>query len=935
MAASHALTSDPLADSTLATLQALRDRPARPVHPIPAAHLTEPGPGHALSAELFITNLQRARRGAAPGPSGCTNAHLRVLLNSEDDLSLLHRAAQQLVDATVPPPILDALRLGRMVALRKGDGRVRGLVLGDTFRRLLSRTLAQTFGAAFDAACAPHQFALSTRAGAEALTRAVRARLALDDQATVVSIDGIGAYDHVSRAAILAALHRNPHLTGLLPYVRQFYSSPSSYVWYDRHRTAHHVAQGEGGEQGDPLMPCLFAAALHPALTAIQQAIPPGDGCLAFLDDVYLLTSPERAVPTFHIARDAILQHAGINLHQGKTRVWNKAGSTPANIHTLQPVGQDARVWVGDQTLPPTEQGLQVLGAPIGSLAYIEAALARTTAKHAVLIDRITAVPDLQCAYLLLTYCANTRATYLLRALPPILTQAFARAHDAAAAATLAHLLGHGAPGLPDAPLARARLPFRCGGLGLRSAADSRHEAHWASWADTLPTLQNRLPGLADHILHLLTGEARAIPADVDAARRAATAVRNAGFAVPPWEALPAAPPPHPNDGRLPDPARGWQRAACRARDNAEFAALLSTLDTAGRALMLSQAGTHASRAITAFPTAIEFRFENPLFRILLLRRLRLPLPPTAHTCSCRRPLDALGDHRAACAQAGVLRSRAVPLERALARICREAGARVATNVPLSRMNLDAPILDHRTIEVLANGLPLFHGAQLAVDTTLVSPVGRDGTARVQAHLIPGAALTAAEQRKRRYVYPELHTAARCRLVIIALEIGGRWSEEAADFIRRAASARARGDPVSLRRAAAAAYAHRWVGIASVAAQRALASSLLELPVSEDGVDGEEADFPTVLAEASWDEPPAPSRLGPRWPAQTVKKGWGRKKKKDVTFVPSPGAGDGCQEKLGANFSVVNVCGGPPHLATYCLLMEEIRRSPLEMCKTL
>ena len=179
-------------------------------------------------------------------------------------------------------------------------------------------------------------------------------------------------------------------------------------------------------------------------------------------------------------------------------------------------------------------------------------------------------------------------------------------------------------------------------------------------------------------------------------------------------------------------------------------------------------------------------------------------------------------------------------------------------------MNLDAPILDHRTIEVLANGLPLFHGAQLAVDTTLVSPVGRDGTARVQAHLIPGAALTAAEQRKRRYVYPELHTAARCRLVIIALEIGGRWSEEAADFIRRAASARARGDPVSLRRAAAAAYAHRWVGIASVAAQRALASSLLELPVSEDGVDGEEADFPTVLAEASWDEPPAPSRLGPR-----------------------------------------------------------------------
>ena len=209
----------------------------------------------------------------------------------------------------------------------------------------------------------------------------------------------------------------------------------------------------------------ITAAALHPALTAIQQAMAPGDGCLAFLDDVYLLTTPERAVPTFRLARDAILRHAGINLHQGKTRVWNKAGSAPANIHTLQPVEQNARIWVGDQTLPPAEQGLQVLGAPIGSLAYIEAALARTTAKHAVLFERITAVPDLQCAYLLLTYCANTRATYLLRALPPILTQAFATAHDAAAAATLAHLLGYDGAGLPDAALVRARLPFRCAGF--------------------------------------------------------------------------------------------------------------------------------------------------------------------------------------------------------------------------------------------------------------------------------------------------------------------------------------------------------------------------------------------------------------------------------------------------------------------------------------
>ena len=66
---------------------------------------------------------------------------------------------------------------------------------------------------------------------------------------------------------------------------------------------------------------------------------------------------------------------------------------------------------------------------------------------------------------------------------------------------------------------------------------------------------------------------------------------------------------------------------------------------------------------------------------------------------------------------------------RAAAQVCREAGARVASNVMLRDRNLDVPLADARRIEVLANGLPLYQGAQVAVDTTLVSPVSRDGAA--------------------------------------------------------------------------------------------------------------------------------------------------------------------------------------------------------------
>ena len=94
-------------------------------------------------------------------------------------------------------------------------------------------------------------------------------------------------------------------------------------------------------------------------------------------------------------------------------------------------------------------------------------------------------------------------------------------------------------------------------------------------------------------------------------------------------------------------------------------------------------------------------------YRILLLRRLRLPLPRTPARCPCGGNLDALGDHGSACAQVGVLARRAGPLERVAARICREAGARVATNVSLRDLNLDIPAADGRRIEVVANNLPI------------------------------------------------------------------------------------------------------------------------------------------------------------------------------------------------------------------------------------
>ena len=124
---------------------------------------------------------------------------------------------------------------------------------------------------------------------------------------------------------------------------------------------------------------------------------------------------------------------------------------------------------------------------------------------------------------------------------------------------------------------------------------------------------------------------------------------------------------------------------------------LFAALDYASQALLLSQSGEGASCVLTTVPSCPEFDVPNDEYRVVLLRRLRLPLPLAPRRCRCGGRLDALGDHRSACAQAGVLAHRAGPVERAAARICRETGARVATHVALCDMNLDAPATDSRS----------------------------------------------------------------------------------------------------------------------------------------------------------------------------------------------------------------------------------------------
>ena len=79
----------------------------------------------------------------------------------------------------------------------------------------------------------------------------------------------------------------------LLPFAKAF--TPDIHLLLvGRRGHRHTIAQGEGCEQGDALAPALFALGQHAGLLAACHPTPAGETLAAYLDDLYILTSPAR-----------------------------------------------------------------------------------------------------------------------------------------------------------------------------------------------------------------------------------------------------------------------------------------------------------------------------------------------------------------------------------------------------------------------------------------------------------------------------------------------------------------------------------------------------------------------------------------------------------------------------------------------------------------
>ena len=121
----------------------------------------------------------------------------------------------------------------------------------------------------------------------------------------------------------------------------------------------------------------------------------------------------------------------------------------------------------------------------------------------------------------------------------------------------------------------------------------------------------------------------------------------------------------------------------------------------------------------------------------------------------------------------------------------------------------------------------MYGGRTIVGDATLRSPLSGNGIPHGGAATTDGF-IFAQARRDKADAYPELaRESARHKFLMLGTEVGGRFSEECVDLVRKLVDFKARLVSVDDSQLFKLIYWRRWWGILSTATQRAVAMNLL------------------------------------------------------------------------------------------------------------
>jgi hypothetical protein len=418
-----------------------------------------PDPKSSKAATLFSKNaVMKALRsftlGSGAGPSGISPAHLLGLCRVPTTClpNRLVDVTNLLIGGNIPRLWRRFYFGASLSALKKKEGGIRPIACGETLRRLAGKTLCTSCkGRARELFLAVGQFGVGVGGGIEAVIHGARrlvARWTRDGciNKAFIKLDIRNAFNSMSREFLFRAVHRYfPEVEG---YARAAYADHTALFF------GNFVLSSEAGvQQGDPLGPLLFSA----ALMLLWETKPPDihlDFVGFYLDDGNV-GGDVAQVEAFAAWFEEAIASAGLLLSRHKCEII-----LPVPIAPLPRALHDF------VRLPP--EAWFLLGAPCGSEdfvhAYIETVLRRghDKCRFIACLDE-----DPHVGFALLRYCASFCLS-VFYARTSGLAPAYA-VFDDAVRDCFSNLVTPIGGAVDDVQLS---VPLRLGGFGLRRSAD-------------------------------------------------------------------------------------------------------------------------------------------------------------------------------------------------------------------------------------------------------------------------------------------------------------------------------------------------------------------------------------------------------------------------------------------------------------------------------
>ena len=592
----------------LAELQKLHPKSANPE--IPSG---DTPPAVIVDFPLVLEQLKRFPRGSACGNDGLRASHLLQAYsgcyaqNQEALGAAITKYVNLLLSGSISKDLAPVVCGAKLVALPKPNGKIRPIAVGEIWRRLAAKCAMACVRLKAAEYFSPNQLGVAVPSGCEAIVTAAQElafKLSVNSEKVLLKIDAENAFNLVDRSTMFEQV-RNvfPELSAFVEWC--YGSAPHLFA-------GDYLLSSEAGvQQGDPLGPLLFALTIHPLILEMKNRWPKLDLLAFYLDDGTLVGDCKDVAAAFKFF---CLEGPkfGIKVNMSKCQVWSPYGPV-SDVLNIDLFPAEICRW--------DEDGIDLLGSPIGSVGYTEAFATSKVEKIADLLDKIHIIEHAQYELILLRHTAGfCKFNFVLRTCDHRKIQG--------AIAKFDQLMHDSLEKIWNASLASHQrllihLPVNQGGFGIPAASLSAASARLGALANSLVP-RNRLLGNEDDHLSL------------DFYQAMTYWNSSATSPIVAQDILAASKPQH------------WLQSQVNAKLRGD---LLSSCSDRFKALINACSYSHSGDWLRVVPIR-DLRLEMPsnAYQRCLQYRLGIPLYPTEVTCGhCGAISDCSGDHDSWC----------------------------------------------------------------------------------------------------------------------------------------------------------------------------------------------------------------------------------------------------------------------------------------------